>query len=85
MKDRFICPQPSIWNDIYQKLLDAHSTSGDPSIPPPPVPLILAAWWGTPALFKTVRWNETVAWAEEYGFIHLIPELSDEESYFLGD
>lgn len=85
MKTDFICPQPRIWNDIYQVLLGAWTQINDPSVPKPPVPLILAAWWDTPPLFKSLRWKETVAWAEKHGVSHLIPELTSEESYFLGD
>ena len=81
--DRFVCPQPMVWSDIHKALNNARLRRADPSIPPPPIPLILAASWDTPNLMKHLRWQETVTWAEDYGFADIIPELSKEQSYYM--
>jgi hypothetical protein len=84
MTKEFVCPLPMKWNEVWQILDDAREARGDPEVPPPPVPPILAAWH-VPALWKMVRWRETLEWAEKHGFLHLIPQLEDHECFFLGD
>jgi hypothetical protein len=49
------------------------------------VPLILAAWWDTPAMMKTLRWKETIAWAEEHGVSSLVPELAESQKHYIDD
>jgi hypothetical protein len=78
----FVCPKPTVWNDIYSALCDVAKSR---NLSKPPIPLILAAWWDTPAVLKTIRWNETVEWASSNRVDHLIPNLTDDQKHFLGD
>lgn len=82
MSIQIICPQPGVWNDIHKALLNAKKERGDSSIPDPPIPLILAGWWASSDEDKRERWINTLKWAEQYGFIHLIPKMTDGECYF---
>ena len=82
MTDRLYCPQPRMWNEIYSKLLRAWESKNDGKIPKPPVPLILAAWWEVGLIQKHFRWLDTIKWAEDYGFIELIPNLKEEDLFF---
>jgi len=82
MREEFVCPLPQIWNEIYQKLIVARDNAENVSIPKPPVPLILNGWTFSSDKEKSVRWKETVEWAETYGFSNLISELKKSERYF---
>ena len=73
---------PLVWNRIYEAQIEAWRAAGNPDIPKPPVPLILAAWH-EPHLLKILRWRETQEWSQNHGFAHLIPALS-EADYFYG-
>jgi hypothetical protein len=45
----------------------------------PPAPLILAAWWDTPAIAKMVRLQEHLRYAEAHGVNgHQEPRESDQ-------
>ena len=79
------CPVPMVWNEIYRGLLTARERSGDPSIPKPPVPLILNGWVFSSDSEKFLRWQQTVAWAERHGFSEQIPRLPDDQLYGHGD
>lgn len=78
----FICPVPMVWNEIYGNLCRIAEQRG---LPKPPVPLILAAWWDTPAMLKALRWQETLEWAGEHDLRGQIPELTDEQKHYIGD
>jgi hypothetical protein len=80
MSKTFICPMPHVWNEIYNNLLRVWRSKKE-SISKPPIPLILGAWQ-EPHIMKILRWKETIEWAEKHGYSYLIPELSEEESYF---
>lgn len=53
----------------------------------PPLPLILAAWWDTPALAKKLRFIEHLDWAEQHGagdtVLDLLESLSPTDWYRL--
>jgi hypothetical protein len=51
-ENMFVCPKPMVWNDIYFSLCDIAKAR---NLNKPPVPLILAAWWDTPAMLKAIR------------------------------
>lgn len=68
-----ICPLPLVWNAIYERLLKA---SRERLFPPPPVPLILGAWWFTSDFEKQEQWRATLDWAERHGFSDLIGPLT---------
>jgi hypothetical protein len=77
----FICPEPKTWNAIYGNLCNIAKQRG---LSKPPIPLILAAWWDTPAIMKILRWKETIEWAEQHGLKDEIPELTEKQKHSLG-
>lgn len=50
---------------------------------PPPTPLILAGWNFSGDFEKNAVWEATKKWANEMDLSHLIPELTDQQSYFV--
>jgi hypothetical protein len=77
----YVCPQPSVWHEIHKALVAARESEHASSIPPPPVPLILAAWAHTSDEDKAKRWLATLAWARRYGFQDEIRSLTQEDLY----
>lgn len=75
-----ICPLPIKWNAIYNALEEARKKSANP-IPPSPIPLILAGWSYSTDFDKRIRWEETIQWAEQHGFEHLLQGVNDDEWY----
>jgi len=55
----------------------------------PALPLILAAWWDTPATFKMLRLREHIEWAEAHGCLEpiflFLHSLSEEQWHHVGD
>ena len=49
----------------------------------PPIPLILGGWNFSGDYEKKAVWEATIKWAEDMGFDQLIPELTDEQCYFV--
>jgi hypothetical protein len=85
-KNRRVCPVPQRWQELYE-MLPNKQRAGSEWEPPPP--LILAAWWGTPALAKTVRFREHLEWAETQGCLdrvfHYLSALQEKDWHHLGD
>ncbi len=80
--EEFVCPLPMEWDRISRLLHQARESS-ERDIPEPPIPLILNGWLASDRE-KYNRWNDTMAWAYEHGFSHLIPKFS-EENKCIGD
>lgn len=76
MDEQFICPFPWRWSAIYEKLRSEWQERDDQAIPEPP--LLLPPI--TNDAHRQERWQETVEWAEEHGFV--IPTLSEDEKYY---
>jgi len=59
-----VCPQPQKWMELYEMLPNKKRKGNgwEPSLP-----LILAAWWDTPAIMKMLRLREHVEWASKQG------------------
>jgi hypothetical protein len=57
---------------------------GDPS-----VPLIIAAWWDTPALPKMMRLREHIEWASNHGCLDVVyrflTELPESDWHHVGE
>ena len=85
-KNDRVCPQPQRWNELYQ-LLPNRQRKGNAW--EPPLPLILAAWWDTPALPKKLRFEEHLRWAETHGCLELIDSficaLAEDQWHHIGD
>jgi len=85
-KNNRVCPQPQQWQQLYE-LLPNKKRKGlgwEPSLP-----LILAAWWDTPAISKMQRLQEHFEWAAAHGYLDPIAEflqnLSEEQWHHIGD
>ena len=80
----FVCPLPSLWNEVYQRLHSAWLKGGSKG-PAPPVPLILSGWAYSNDLDKKKRWESTVRWARERGFEDIIPEIEEGQSHMVSE
>lgn len=76
-----VCPQPSVWNDVYKRLLQVAAVR--PDMREVPVPLILAGWAWTNDVEKMDRWEMTVQWAKEAGCEDIITAIADEDFRFV--
>jgi len=68
-----VCPMPQQWNALWN-MLPNRMRAGASWQPAPP--LILAAWYDTPALLTMSRLEEHIDWAVQHG-------VFDEVSRFL--
>jgi hypothetical protein len=62
-----VCPMPSKWKTLWE-MLPNRKRAGDgwePVLPP-----ILGAWYGTPALLKSLVLREHIEWAEKHGVLN---------------
>jgi hypothetical protein len=66
-----ICPQPQLWNEMWNKLKDKKQIGAGWQ---PPLPLILAAWWEASPVAKQQRLMQHLDWAESHG---QLKEISD--------
>lgn len=82
-----VCPQPQIWNKLWEMLKDKEriGVAGWN----PPVPLILVAWWETSDSAKKQRLLDHIEWAENKGQLdeiaNFIYELREDQWYHVGD
>jgi hypothetical protein len=85
-KNKRVCPQPQNWQKLYELLPNKKRQGNEWE---PPLPLILAAWWETPVISKTMRFREHIEWAEAHGCLEQIAEylksLSEDEWYHIDD
>jgi hypothetical protein len=78
----FVSPQPHTWYAIYQRLKshwDNEINVGDA----PPMALVLSGWTMSSDFEKQDRWKMTLRWAEQNNCSHLIPDLKEDEKYFV--
>jgi hypothetical protein len=61
-QDGRVCPQPPLWNELWEMLPNRQRVGSGWE---PPLPLILAAWHTTPALSKMLRLEDHIRWAEQ--------------------
>ena len=73
-----VSPMPQKWSELFEMLPDKRrkGLGSEPSLP-----LILAAWYDTPALLKMLRLQEHIEWADTHDslerisqFLRLLPE-----------
>jgi hypothetical protein len=85
-ENKRICPQPQKWQQLYELLPDRKRKGAgwEPSLP-----LILAAWWDTPAMSKILRLREHIEWAAAHGVLEqvhtFLQSLPEEEWHHLGE
>jgi hypothetical protein len=70
-RDR-ICPMPQRWNELYEMLPEKRRVGAGWE---PPPPLILAAWYETPALMKIARLQEHLRYAAAHGVLEKVDEF----------
>ena len=71
-----VCPNSRRWHAIYEHLLAVCAKRKIAT--PPPMPLILGAWWATNDVQKADRWTLTVKWAERHGVVDLVAVEPDD-------
>jgi hypothetical protein len=71
-KDGRVCPQPMLWNRLWELLPDRRKIGTGWE---PPIPLILGAWWHTSDSEKRARFQEHLRWAFERGAIEKMAEF----------
>jgi len=85
-RNRRVCPQPQKRNELYQLLPNKkrRGNGWEPSLP-----LILAAWWDTPAMQKMLRLREHIEWASKHGALDTVHQflvtLKEEEWHHVGE
>ena len=80
----FVSPQPNTWYAIYQRLKshwDNEIIVGDA----PPMALVLSGWTMSSDFEKQARWKMTLQWAEQNNCSQLIPDLKEDEKYFVSE
>lgn len=81
-----VCPMPQRWSELWE-MLPERTRVGLGREPSPP--LILAAWWDTPALLKMARLQEHIRYAETHGVLadvdRFLRGLPENEWAHLGD
>lgn len=85
-KNNRICPQPQRWQQLYELLPDRKYKGAGWE---PALPLILAAWWDTPAMLKIVRLREHIEWAATHGSLEQVHQfllsLPEDEWHHIGE
>lgn len=81
-----VCPQPQLWQTLWETLPDRRQIDGRWQ---PPLPLILAAWHDASDGEKMQRLAEHLEWAEQHGGIVAVAgflrNLNEEEWRHVGD
>ena len=81
-----VCPQPMLWNQLWELLPDRKRVGLGWQ---PPLPLILAAWWETTDQDKQQRLLEHIHWAYDHGVFETINQhlrsLSENQWHYLNE
>ena len=78
----FISPQPNTWYKIWLGL-KAIWEQDEMTCSPPPVALVLSGWTMSNDFDKLERWQQTLRLADSNQMNELIPELQEDEKYFV--
>ena len=85
-KNGRVCPQPQWWQKLFDMLPDKKRSEAGWQ---PALPLILAAWWDTPAMSKTLRLREHIEWAASHGCLDevnlFLRELPEDQWHHIGE
>ena len=77
---------PQKWQELWEMLPNKKQVGEGRE---PSLPLILAAWWDTPAISKMMRLDEHIRYAEAHGALKNIEtfllNLKEEDWAHLGD
>ncbi len=81
-----VCPLPQQWKRLWEMLPNRTQVGAGWQ---PPLPLILAAWFDTPAMLKMLRLAEHIEWAAHHGALdpaaQFLRELREEDWYHIGE
>lgn len=75
-----ICPRPSDWANVHQKL-ERIARFRKCTPPNPPKPLILSGWHYSNDIQKRDRWQQTVDWAKKNNCSELIANIPSDNFY----
>jgi len=79
-KDGRVCPQPMVWNRLWELLPNRRRLGAGWELP---LPLILAAWWEASDSEKRSRFHSHLRWASEHGaaaaVAHLLSSMKPED------
>ena len=85
-KNKRVCPQPQRWQQLFDMLPDKQRKGAGWE---PPPPLILAAWWETPAMSKMLRLRAHIEWASSHGCLvevySFLRELPEDQWHHIGE
>ena len=85
-KNKRVCPEPYLWNQLWELLLNRQQ-QGNGRRPGPP--LILAAWHETSDFRKMQRLREHIEWAERGGVLAEVGcffrEIPEHEWHHIGE
>ena len=85
-KNKRVCPQPQRWQQLFDMLPDKQRKGAGWE---PSAPLILAAWWDTPALSKMLRLREHIEWAASHDYIEevssFLRELAEDQWHHIDE
>jgi hypothetical protein len=79
-----VCPNPTPWNNAYQRLV-AFSRRVPCEPANPPVPLILNGWVYSNDANKKERWTKTIEWAEQNRCSEILQSVPDSDFYFVDE
>ena len=81
-----LCPQPMVWNRLWEMLLGRHRVGLGWE---PALPLILGAWWDSTGLEKNLRFLEYLQWAYNRGCLKAVDSylrsIGEGEWFHTGD
>lgn len=85
-KNNRVCPHPQKWQQLYELLPEKKRKGAGWE---PALPLILAAWWDTPAMSKMLRLREHIQWAAAHGCLEQVHRfflsLAEDEWHHIGE
>jgi hypothetical protein len=81
-----ICPQPQLWNEMWNKLKDKKQIGAGWN---PPLPLILAAWYDSSPNSKQFRLIQHLTWADSHGQLkeiaNFLTSLNEDQWFHIND
>lgn len=79
-----VCPMPQRWNALWEMLPKPVGEQVRP-----PLPLILAAWYDTPAILKMLRLAEHIEWARKFDALEpvsaFLRQMPESDWFHIGD
>ena len=81
-----VCPMPMQWNEMWNLLPYRKQVCSGWE---PALPLILAAWHDTPEIYKIIRLEEHIRWAEKHDVLEeiyvFLNNLTEDQWFHFGE